>query len=145
MAFTTVDGRAYRLSDFRGQPVMLWLFTTWCQTCSAATAAVDENYDRLRQAGLQIIQLKLHENLGYSGPTTKEFAARYAGSRASATGWLWGEASREMSFTYNPNGYSEIYCLIDKDGILRDVAQAPNVTMEKILSFAQSSGGVGDS
>ncbi len=145
MAFTTVDGRAYRLSDFRGQPVMLWLFTTWCLTCSAATAAVDENYDRLHQAGLQIIQLKLHENLGYSGPTTKEFAARYAGSRASATGWLWGEASREMSFTYNPNGYSEIYCLIDKDGILRDVAQAPNVTMEKIMTFAKSNSGAGGS
>ncbi len=145
MAFTTLDGGAYRLSDFRGQPVMFWLFATWCRTCRAATVAVAENYDRLRQAGLQIIQLKLHENLGYPGPTTNEFAARYAGSRASATGWLWGQASRETSFTYNPNGYSEIYCLIDKDGILRDVAQAPNVTMEKIMTFAKSNSGAGGS
>ena len=84
IAFTTVDGRAYRLSEFRGQPVMLWLFATWCRTCSAATVALAENYHPLHQAGLQIIQLKLHENLGYRGPTTKEFAARYAGSLALA-------------------------------------------------------------
>ncbi len=145
IAFTSVDGRAYRLSEFRGRPVMLWLFATWCRTCNAATVAVAENYDRLHQAGLQIIQLKMHGNLGYGGPTTKEFAQRYAGSRASAPGWTWGEASKAGSFAYNPNGYAEIYCLVDKDGVLRDVAQAPNVTMDKIMAFAESSNSVGGS
>ncbi len=141
IAFTSVDGRAYHLSEFRGRSVMLWLFATWCRTCRAATVAVVENYDQLHQAGLQIIQLKLYENLGYLGPTTKEFAARYVGPLALEPGWLWGDASKEGSFTYDPKGYPDIYFLIDKDGIVREVAPAPNVTMDKILAFAKSSSG----
>ena len=62
-------------------------------------------------------------------------------SLASAPGWLWGQASKAGSFAYNPDGYPDIYCLVDKDGILRDVALAPNVTMEKIMAFATSSPG----
>ncbi len=50
-----------------------------------------------------------------------------------------------MSVTYNPNGYAETYCLIDRDGILQEVAQAPNVTMEKIMTFAQTNSGAGGS
>ena len=94
---------------------------------------------------MQIIQLRLHENLGYSGQSTEEFATQYAGSLSAAPGWLWGEASQAVSFTYNPNGYAETYCLIDRDGNLQEVAQAPNVTMEKIMTFAQTNSGVGGS
>ena len=133
--FTTVDGAKRRLSEFRGQPVMLWLFATWCPSCVTATAAIAENYQRLNAAGLQIIQLKLFGNLGYQGPTTSEFAARNAGPLATHPGWLWGEASREGSFTYDPRGYPDIYFLIDKDGVLRDADLTPHITMHKILKF----------
>lgn len=107
--FTTVKGAKRRLSEFRGRPVMLWLFATWCPSCVAATAAIAKNYQRLNATGLQIIQLKLIDNLGYEGPTTKEFAARYAGTLAAHPGWLWGDASREGSFTYDPRGFPDIY------------------------------------
>ncbi len=138
MAFTTVDGIERRLSEFRGRPVMLWLFATWCPTCIAGTRAVAAELDRLKQAGIQIIQLKLYNNLGYSGPTVTEFAKRYAGSVPPSPDWLWGEASREGSFLYDPGGYPDIYFLIGKDGILQTVAPAPHVTMDKILAFAES-------
>ena len=134
--FTSVDGAKRRLSEFRGRPVMLWLFATWCPGCVAATAAIAENYQRLNAAGLQIIQLKLYNNLGYLGPTTSEFAARYAGPLASHPGWLWGDASRVGSYTYDPRGYPDIYFLIDRDGVLRDAGVTPHTTMDKILTFA---------
>ncbi len=133
--FTTTDGAKRRLSEFRGRPVMLWLFATWCPSCVAATAAIAENYQRLNESGLQIIQLKLHDNLGYRGPTTSEFAARNAGPLATHPGWLWGDASREGSFTYDPRGFPDIYFLIDKEGVLRDVDLTPHTTMDKILNF----------
>lgn len=133
--FTAVDGTQRRLSEFRGRPVMLWLFATWCPSCVAATAAIAENYQRLNAAGLQIIQLKLYNNLGYLGPTTSEFAARYAGSLATDAGWLWGDASRKGSYTYDPRAFPDIYFLIDKDGVLRDIDLTPHTTMDKILNF----------
>ena len=44
---TTMDDTQRRLSEFRGRPVMLWLFATWCPTCVAGTIAVAEKFDRL--------------------------------------------------------------------------------------------------
>ncbi len=137
MAFTTTDGAQRRLSEFRGRPVMLWLFATWCPSCEAATVAVAENFDRLNAAGVQIIQLMLYNNLGYRGPSVTDFARRHAKSVAPSPDWLWGEASREGSYTYDPGGYPDIYFLIGKDGILEAADLTPHVTMDKILAFAE--------
>ena len=138
IAFTTEDGTQRRLSEFRGRPVMLWLFATWCPTCVAGTFAVVEKFDRLKQSGIQIIQLKLYNNLGYPGPSVEDFARRYAGAMAPSPNWLWGGASQKGSFTYDPQGYPDIYFLIGKDGLIRAIEPAPNVTMNKILTFARS-------
>ena len=138
MTFTTVDGAQRRLSEFRGRPVMLWFIATWCPSCKAATRAVAAKFDRLKQSGMQIIQLKLYNNLGYRGPTIEDFAKRYAGSVAPSPDWLWGDASQVGSHTYDPWGYPDVYFLIDKDGILQMADLTPHVTMRKILAFAAS-------
>ncbi len=137
-SLTTMDDTQRRLSEFRGRPVMLWLFATWCPTCVAGTLAVAEKFDRLKQAGIQIIQLRLYNNLGYPGPSVAEFANRYASSVAPSPSWLWGEASLKASFTYDPRGYPDIYFLIDKEGFIRAIEPAPHVTMDKIIAFAAS-------
>ncbi len=138
MAFTTVGGAERRVSEFSGRPVMLWLFATWCPTCIAGTFAVAAEFDRLKQAGIQIIQLKLYNNVGYPGPSAAEFAMRYAKSVPPSPDWLWGDASRDGSFLYDPRGYPDIYFLIGKDGILQTVAPAPHVTINEILAFAEN-------
>lgn len=136
IAFTTVDGTERRLGEFRGQPVMLWFYASWCPTCQVGTLAVKQNIDQLKQAGIQIIQLQLYDNLGYPGPSVEDFAKRYAGSVTPSSNWLWGQASRAASFTYDPPGYPDIYFLIDRDMIIQAIQPAPHVTMSKILAFA---------
>jgi thiol-disulfide isomerase/thioredoxin len=102
MTFTTIDGKVHRLAEFRGRPVMLWLFATWCPSCQAGTAAVAEHLTEMEQAGLQIIQLKLYNNLGYSGPSVRDFARAYARPGRSSPNWLWGDASGALSYIYDP-------------------------------------------
>ncbi len=138
IAFTTVDGSEYQLSDFRGRPVMLWFYASWCPTCQVGTMAVAGIVDQLNLAGVQIIQLQLYKNLGYPGPTAKEFATQYASSVPRSSNWLWGDASLVASFTYDPQGYPDIYFLIDENGTIRAMEFAPHVTMDKILEFAQA-------
>ena len=88
---------------------------------------------------LQIIQLRLYDNLGYSGPSAQEFAQTYAGAPGDSQHWLWGEASLEASVMYDPRGYPDIYFLIDREGVLRGANGAPNVSMNDILEFAGKS------
>ena len=137
ITFTTADGTERRLSEFRGQPVMLWFFATWCPTCMVGTVAVAGIFDQLKQAGIQIIQLRLYNNLGAPGPSIEEFATLYASSVPRSPKWLWSDASMAASYTYDPSGYPDIYFLIDRDGIVQEIAPAPNVTMNTILEFAE--------
>ncbi len=137
IAFTAVDGTERRLSEFRGQPVMLWFYASWCPTCQVGTVAVAEKLDQLKQAGVQIIQLQLYNNLGAPGPSVEEFTTQYASSVPRSPNWLWGEASLVASYTYDPSGYPDIYFLIGRDGIVQEIAPAPHVTMNIILEFAE--------
>ncbi len=104
VAFTAGDGTERWLSEFRGQPVMLWFYATWCPTCQVGTVAVAGKLDQLKQAGIQIIQLRLYNNLGAPGPSGEEFAQQYASSVPRSSNWLWGNASLVASFTYDPQG-----------------------------------------
>ncbi len=138
VTFTAIDGKGYRLAQFRGRPVMLWLFATWCPSCQAGAAAIAEHFTQMEQAGLQIVQLKLYNNLGYPGPSVQDFARAYTRPGRSSPAWLWGDASESLSYKYDPRGYPDIYFLIDKDGIVRDISGGPNTAIAQILSFAQS-------
>ena len=37
IAFVASDGKEHKLSEFRGRPVMLFLFASWCPTCVYGT------------------------------------------------------------------------------------------------------------
>jgi thiol-disulfide isomerase/thioredoxin len=138
-SFTDLDGSDYKLSQFRGKPVMLWFFASWCPTCIGSTKMVSQRFEELTANGMQIIQLRLYNNLGYSGPSAGQFAETYAGATGELPNWLWGEASLEASVTYDPRGYPDIYFLIDREGVLRGANGAPNVSMNDILDFAGKS------
>ena len=138
--FTTAEGRERRLSEFKGHPVLLWLFATWCPSCASGTASVARYFDTLRAGGLQIIQLELYRNLGYPGPSVEQIAKDNAGRIYPSAHWLFGDASKETSFLYDPKGVPDLYFLIDADGILRHVGWTPSATMGDILAFARRRG-----
>ncbi len=137
LTFTAVDGVRHRLSEFHGRPVMVWLFASWCPSCQAGTEAIARAFPQLEQAGLQIVQLRLYQNLGEPGPSAAEFARAFGRSAYASPHWLWGEASQEASYTFDPRGYPDVYFLIDKDGIIREISGGPNTAIDQILSFAR--------
>ncbi len=137
LTFTALDGVQHRLSEFHGRPVMLWFFASWCPSCQAGTDAIAGAFPQLEQAGLQIVQLRLYQNLGYPGPSVGAFARAFARSVNASPDWLWGEASQEASYTFDPKAYPDVYFLIDKDGIIREISGGPNTAIDQILAFAR--------
>lgn len=133
-SFKTLDGKNKNLTEFRGKKVMLWLLATWCPSCIAGARVLAENNDKL--GNLTVIALKSYGNAGYPGPSIGEFAKLYAQKMLSSENWLWGDASRATTSTYNPRNYPDIYFLIDEEGILKDISGAPSATINKIIDFA---------
>lgn len=136
--FTAIDGKQAKLSDYRGEKVMLWFFATWCPSCIKAAEVLEQNNDRLK--GMKIIALKMYGNAGYSGPTILEFGQKYLPNALSYDDWVWGDASQQATSIYNPQNYPDIYFLIDEKGILQYVDGSPAATLNKIVNFAQREG-----
>jgi thiol-disulfide isomerase/thioredoxin len=54
-SFTDFEGRARRLSDFRGKYVLLAFWGSWCAPCIADLPGLEAAYERFRGRGFEIV------------------------------------------------------------------------------------------
>ncbi len=50
-----IDGRVYRLSDYKGKPLLLVFWATWCPTCKKELSTLAQHYDEIKRAGISIL------------------------------------------------------------------------------------------
>ncbi len=135
----TIEGKEYRISEFKDRRLMLWFLSTWCSSCIEALKVMEQEKSQLEASGIQIVVLKNHENGGYPGPDIDNFINQYAASLSDAPNWMIGDASAEMGITYNPRRYPDVYFLINETGMVVAVEGAPAVTLDIIINFANGS------
>jgi peroxiredoxin len=68
-----LDGKLYRLSDFRGKPVVLNFWASWCDPCRAEMPLLNDTYKKQMKNDLVVLALNLSENV----QTVKGFAKEY--------------------------------------------------------------------
>jgi cytochrome c biogenesis protein CcmG/thiol:disulfide interchange protein DsbE len=61
-ALATPDGTLIRLSDYRGQVVLLDFWATWCPPCRVSMAHNVKMQDKYRSKGLAVLGLSLDKN-----------------------------------------------------------------------------------
>lgn len=132
----TSQAKQHSLVKYKGQKVMLWLFSTWCHTCVASVKAMQKNQDTWAKTGLVILALRNFNNGGYPGADMPAFIQKFAPQVKKLVNWVLGEASQQMDQKLNAKKFPDIYFLINKEGWVQTVNTAPNVTMDKILKFA---------
>lgn len=76
-ALQDVDGKVVRLSDFRGQTVVLNFWATWCTPCRREFPEFAEAYDREKNRGLVILAVNLKENLSAVRKFSSDFGAGF--------------------------------------------------------------------
>ena len=133
--FASGGGKQIPLARYKGQKVMLWMFSTWCPSCAAGFQALVEQQPVLAKAGLRVIALKNYRNGGYPGPSLQDFVKRFGSPLLKAPNWTFGEVTADMAAKYNPRRYPDIYFLIDEKGMLQAVDGAPGATMSTIKKF----------
>ena len=67
------DSDETRLSDYRGQPVVLNFWATWCVSCRKEMPQFIEAYDAHRDDGLVVIGLNLQESESIIRPFVDDF------------------------------------------------------------------------
>jgi peroxiredoxin len=108
---TDIDGQSISLSDFRGEPVLLNFWATWCGPCRMEMPYIQEVYDERSEPGLVILAI----NIGESLTTVEEFMRDYNLSFPVLLDMKGNVAGK-----YNITGIPATY-FIDSDGIIRDM------------------------
>ena len=138
---STIDGKRYSLSSFRGRPVLLEFFAVWCPYCQAESSIlnqVDKNYGPKGLQTLGILSSPYGRNYDTSGGTD------LSGVSKSDVSWFiqhFGvthptliDPNFAMPNTYGAGSYPTIYVL-DKNGVIRYADSGEQ-------SYAQLAGGI---
>ena len=58
----TLDGRTVRLSEFKGNPILLKLATTWCPTCRQQSQEILAVADFLKQNQVAVVEVFIQDS-----------------------------------------------------------------------------------
>jgi peroxiredoxin len=105
-----LDGAPIELSEFRGRPVLLTFWASWCPPCRAESPDIEAVYEQYRDTGLVIIAV----DVGEDPVTVRNYA-----QRAALTFTIALDQKNEAARTYRIAGPPTHY-FIDANGIIRD-------------------------
>jgi len=106
-----LDGQTVSLSDFRGKPVMLNFWATWCGPCRAEMPYIQQVYDERSDDGLVVLAI----NIGESLAKVKGFMQDYG-----LTFPVLLDIQTEVAKQYNIQVIPTTF-FIDPDGGIQDV------------------------
>jgi len=112
--FETEDvfGNPVRLSQFRGQPVWLMFWGSWCPPCRAEFPDIQAAYAQLEPSGLRMLGVSLRES-----PVD---AAAYAAANGATFLVLSDPDERDTGSVY-PVFNFPTHIFIDRDGVIRSI------------------------
>lgn len=108
---SSLDGQVVSLSDFRGKPVFLNFWATWCGPCRFEMPFIQEMYEGLSSEGLVVLAVNLREDPA----RVREFVATFG-----FTFPVLLAADPEVPLAYNIRGIPATF-FIDENGIIQDI------------------------
>jgi peroxiredoxin len=108
-ALKSLTGENLRLSEYRGEVVMLSFWATWCGDCRAQLEQLGEMRDRYQDAGVELLAVSLDQNARQASEVTSQ--ANYPVLHDAG-----GEVGRLYDVSKMP-----VMVLIDRGGVVREV------------------------
>ncbi len=106
----TLDGQTVKLSDYRGKPVLVNFWATWCPPCRQEMPDLEKAYQKYKDQGMVFLGIDMQEDQG----TVKNFVQQ--------NGYHWTfaiDADSRVADTYQASAIPTSY-FVDKNGIIRD-------------------------
>lgn len=105
----SLDNKNLRLSEYRGQVVMLNFWASWCAPCRQEMPLLDELYQRYGKAGFTILGVNVEDNPGAAQKTLREIPVTFP---------ILLDNNGQVSKLYDVSAMPTTY-LIDRDGNVR--------------------------
>ncbi len=125
---TTLDGKQVSLSAYRGRPVLVNFWGTWCEPCKEETPALQAAYERVRADGGEIIGVNLRRQES-GDAVVRAFAKQYGVTYPIALD-VDGNVAEQFQISPIPTSY-----FIDGTGTIRFVRVGTLTTDEVVTLF----------
>ena len=105
-ALSDIDGQTHRLSDYRGQVLVVNFWATWCPPCREEMPSMDRASQTLAADGIQMLAV----NVGEDEDTIFQFTANYPVGfpllmdRDSKVAEAWPIRGLPTTFVVDPQG-----------------------------------------
>lgn len=103
------SGKNLRLSEYRGEVVMLSFWATWCGDCRAQLTELGAMRDRYQDAGVELLAVSLDQSARQASDMTKD-----------STYPVLHDAAGEVGRLYDVQKMP-VMVLIDRGGVVREV------------------------
>jgi len=107
----SLEGQTVSLSDFRGNPVLLNFWASWCGPCKSEMPYIQRMHEEWSGKGLVILAI----DIGESSATVGEFVEKYALSFMVLL-----DTDQEVALKYNVRSIPTTF-FIDKNGKIQDI------------------------
>ncbi len=107
----SLDGKSVRLSDFRGKPVLVNFWATWCPPCREEMPTLEKAYQKYRDQGVVFLGIDKQED----AETVRKFV--------SQNGYSWTfllDSDDQVGRSYYVSAIPTSF-FIDRQGIVRDI------------------------
>jgi len=109
----TTEGEIIKLSDLRGQAVLVNLWATWCPPCRAEMPAIEKVYNEYRDEGFAVLAVNMTYQDTFSdiAPFVEEYGLTFP---------ILLDETGEVGTAYQLRSLPSSF-FIDRDGIIREV------------------------
>jgi len=128
---TDLDGQEIRLEDFRGRPVWVLFWATWCPPCQQETPDIREAFEAHRDEGLIVVAIDIQEPTDVVRQYAELYDLRYT---------IGLDTYAAIMTTYGVFGLPTHF-FIDRQGVIRDRYFGPltREQMEERISLISES------
>lgn len=104
-----LESNIVRLSDFKGKPLILWFWTTWCPFCRKDIAKLNNIHPELKLSGIELLAIDVDEPKERLNKFLKTYPVDFK---------VLQDKDARCAFSYDIIGVPT-YILIDRKGKIR--------------------------
>ncbi|MGA2479600.1 MAG: TlpA disulfide reductase family protein [Spirochaetia bacterium] len=125
-------GQKIKLSDLRGQVVLLDFWASWCQPCMDGLPGTEELYQKYMGRGLKVIGINIEGDAAKASQTAKSLGLSFPILLSEPDAQGGYDFSSVQITTFRIHAIPALF-LIDKRGVVRKSGEMTDQDIEKLL------------